>query len=194
MPNAPNGAGSSPTVRGCDGRISSQELPSGQDCGIGPRLIRESPLWSKPCTSLLRAALDARADEKCQIGWRGRGLAEALESCWLPSPDVRLWLIAIFTMNLQIIRARLSGWRSAIQLSFPWLVSHRHVFLERLNFGIATRLVAAFVGVGILVLAANVFVVKGVLIEKPPEITRVAPAPMPPVAAAPVRETEPVAI
>jgi diguanylate cyclase (GGDEF)-like protein len=97
-------------------------------------------------------------------------------------------------MNLQIIRARLSGWRSAIQLSFPWLVSHRHVFLERLNFGIATRLVAAFVGVGILVLAANVFVVKGVLIEKTTEITRVAPAPMPPVAATPVRETEPIAI
>jgi HAMP domain-containing protein len=98
-------------------------------------------------------------------------------------------------MKLETIRARLSGWRSAIQLAFSWLVSHSHVFLERLNFGIATRLVAAFVGVGVLVLAANVFVVKGVLIEKTTEITRVAPAPMPPpVALAPVKETEPIAI
>jgi diguanylate cyclase (GGDEF)-like protein len=98
-------------------------------------------------------------------------------------------------MKLETIRARLSGWRSAIQLAFSWLASHSHVFLERLNFGIATRLVAAFVGVGALVLAANVFVVKGVLIEKTTEITRVAPAPMPPpVAPAPAKETEPIAI
>ena len=43
------------------------------------------------------------------------------------------------------------------------------------GFGIAARLVAGFIGVGALVLAANFIVEQGVLIEKTTQITRAAP-------------------
>ncbi len=68
------------------------------------------------------------------------------------------------------------------------LESYRKVLRERLNFGIAARLTTAFLGVGLLVVTANFFVVRGVLIEKTTEITRVAPAPMaPPIAEVPIK-------
>jgi diguanylate cyclase (GGDEF)-like protein len=46
---------------------------------------------------------------------------------------------------------------------------------ERLRFGIAARQIAAFVCVGVLVLAANFIVEQGVLIERTTEIVRQAP-------------------
>jgi diguanylate cyclase (GGDEF)-like protein len=62
---------------------------------------------------------------------------------------------------------------------------------SRLSFGITARLVAAFAGVGVLVLAANFIVEQGVRIERTTEITRVAP---PPVAAPKPVESLPQAI
>jgi diguanylate cyclase (GGDEF)-like protein len=48
---------------------------------------------------------------------------------------------------------------------------------ERVRFGITSRLVAAFIGVGVLVLASNFIVEQSVLIEKTTQITRVVPLP-----------------
>lgn len=45
----------------------------------------------------------------------------------------------------------------------------------RVRFGLTSRLVAAFAGVGALVLASNFIVEQGVLIEKTTQITRIAP-------------------
>jgi len=70
-----------------------------------------------------------------------------------------------------------------------WLALRHRSFVDRFNFGIAARLITAFIGVGVLVLVANFVVVKGVLIEKTTEITRIAPPPTgPPIA---VRKVEP---
>ena len=70
-------------------------------------------------------------------------------------------------------------------LIFPALCSslqaingRRRALAERFSFGIASRLVAAFIGVGALVLAANFIVEQGVLIEKTTEITRIVPPPV----------------
>jgi diguanylate cyclase (GGDEF)-like protein len=49
----------------------------------------------------------------------------------------------------------------------------------RPSFGITLRLMIAFVGVGVLLLAANFFVEENVLVEKTTQITRIAPAPVP---------------
>src|SRR5580700_5176493 len=51
---------------------------------------------------------------------------------------------------------------------------------ERLNFGIATRQLAAFVCVAVLALAANFIVEKGGLIERTTEIVRQSPLDVPP--------------
>lgn len=71
-----------------------------------------------------------------------------------------------------------------------WCVA-RQKSLERLNFGIAARLITAFIGVGILVLVANFVVVKGVLIERTTQITRVASPTTPPPMIEPKVETPP---
>jgi diguanylate cyclase (GGDEF)-like protein len=63
------------------------------------------------------------------------------------------------------------------QPRLKWLAFRNRSFFDRFNFGIAARLITAFIGVGVLVLVANFVVVKGVLIEKTTEITRVAPPP-----------------
>jgi diguanylate cyclase (GGDEF)-like protein len=56
----------------------------------------------------------------------------------------------------------------------------RRALTKRFSLGITSRLVAAFIGVGALVLAANFIVEQGVLIEKTTEITRIeAPATAP---------------
>ena len=72
--------------------------------------------------------------------------------------------------------------RRCWHLVFPALCSsvqaingRRRVLTERFRFGIASRLVVAFIGVGALVLAANFIVEQGVLIEKTTQITRIAP-------------------
>ena len=71
-------------------------------------------------------------------------------------------------------------------------ISHRRTALgARFSFGIASRLVAAFIGVGALVLAANFIVEQGVLIEKTTLITRIAP---PPVIAPKIIEAAPQAV
>src|ERR1039457_7732720 len=69
-------------------------------------------------------------------------------------------------------------------LIFPALCSslqaingRRRALAERFSFGIASRLVVAFIGVGALVLAANFIVEQGILIEKTTQITRIAPPP-----------------
>jgi diguanylate cyclase (GGDEF)-like protein len=75
------------------------------------------------------------------------------------------------------------------------LNERRQGLAARLSFGITSRLIAAFVGVGVLVLADNFIVVKGVLVERTTEITRPAPQPLeskplevpqPPIAPSPV--------
>jgi len=86
-------------------------------------------------------------------------------------------------------------------LIFPALCSslqaingRRRALAERFSFGIASRLVAAFIGVGALVLAANFIVEQGVLIEKTTEITRIVPPPAiapKPIEAAPQTIDEP---
>lgn len=53
----------------------------------------------------------------------------------------------------------------------------RRALAGHFSFGIASRLVAAFIGVGALVLAANFIVEQGVSIEKTTQITRIAPPP-----------------
>ncbi len=61
------------------------------------------------------------------------------------------------------------------------ILERRALLTERFSFGIATWLVAAFVGVGALVLVANLVVEQGTLIVRTTETTRLAPPP--PVAA-----------
>jgi diguanylate cyclase (GGDEF)-like protein len=65
----------------------------------------------------------------------------------------------------------------------------------RLSFGLTARLVAAFAGVGALVLAANFLVLQGVRVERTTEITRLAPTPpvavAKPVQAAPIISESP---
>src|SRR5665213_203511 len=72
------------------------------------------------------------------------------------------------------------------------LRSARRAVAVRFSFGITSRLVAAFAGVGALVLAANFIVQQGVLIERTTEITRIVPPP--PVAAAKPIEAAPPAL
>ena len=56
--------------------------------------------------------------------------------------------------------------------------------MNAIRFGIASRLVVAFIGVGALVLAANFIVQQGVLVERTTQIKRIAPP-------APVAATQP---
>jgi diguanylate cyclase (GGDEF)-like protein len=70
------------------------------------------------------------------------------------------------------------------QAFLRWCAARQQTLVGRFNFGIAARLITAFIGVGILVLVANLVVVKGVLIERTTQITRVAPPPI----SAPVAE------
>jgi diguanylate cyclase (GGDEF)-like protein len=87
------------------------------------------------------------------------------------------------------------GWRSKVLPELHRLLllaqAHRVAITERLNFGIAARLITAFVGVGVLAVAANFIVEQGALVEKTTEITRVAPAPAPEIAS-PVVASEPL--
>ena len=53
----------------------------------------------------------------------------------------------------------------------------RRILAERLRFGIAARLVVAFVGVAALVLAANLIVEQGVLVEQTTQISRTMASP-----------------
>jgi diguanylate cyclase (GGDEF)-like protein len=76
---------------------------------------------------------------------------------------------------------------STVRSSLRSLERRRRALAARLSFGIASRLVAAFVGVSALVLAANLIVEQGVSVEKTTQITRIEP---PPIVAAPA----PVAI
>ena len=71
---------------------------------------------------------------------------------------------------------------AAAQLVLRWSGTRQQALAGRFNLGIAGRLVTAFIGVGILVLVANFVVVKGVLIERTTQITRVVP----PAIAAPI--------
>jgi diguanylate cyclase (GGDEF)-like protein len=71
---------------------------------------------------------------------------------------------------------------AALRWSYQAIIERRRALAERLNFGITSRLVTAFIGVGVLVLASNFMVVEGVMVERTTEITRVAPTPAPAVA------------
>jgi diguanylate cyclase (GGDEF)-like protein len=64
----------------------------------------------------------------------------------------------------------------------------RSVLGQRIRFGIVSRLVAAFIGVAVLVLAANLLVVHDVLVERTTEISRTTALP-----ALPAAPSEPVA-
>jgi diguanylate cyclase (GGDEF)-like protein len=99
---------------------------------------------------------------------------------------------ANFTMRATLLREAWSRSLATVQPFLRWSASRRRSLTERLNFGIAARLTAAFIGVGILVLAANFVVVKGVLIERTTQITRVEPPPVAPPIAAPKVEAAPV--
>jgi diguanylate cyclase (GGDEF)-like protein len=65
---------------------------------------------------------------------------------------------------------------SALRTIHGW----RHRLAARPSFGITSRLMIAFIGVGALLLAANFIVEQSVLVERTTQITRIAPAPAPP--------------
>lgn len=88
--------------------------------------------------------------------------------------------VAKFTMGWAFKEAR-SRLLARAEPLLRWWAPRRQLLTGRLNFGIAARLITAFIGVGILVLVANLFVVKGVLIERTTQITRVAPPPAAPI-------------
>ena len=73
-----------------------------------------------------------------------------------------------------------------------WYASGQQALVGCFNFGIAARLITAFIGVGVLVLIANLVVVKGVLIERTTQITRVATAAIAPPIVEPKVETAPL--
>lgn len=92
---------------------------------------------------------------------------------------------------MNVIRRR---WRlilPPLRSSLQAINGYRRLLTARFSFGLTSRLVAAFLGVGALVLAANFIVQQGVLIEKTTEITRIAPTPA--VLAKPLEVTEPIA-
>src|ERR1700730_5878703 len=63
----------------------------------------------------------------------------------------------------------------AVGPSLQVINARRRALSERFSFGIASRQAAAFICVGVLVLAANFIIEQGVLIERTTEITRIAP-------------------
>ncbi len=92
---------------------------------------------------------------------------------------------------MDVIRRR---WRlilPPLRSSLQAINGYRRLLTARFSFGLTSRLVAAFLGVGALVLAANFIVQQGVLIEKTTEITRIAPTPA--VVPKPVEAPDPIA-
>src|SRR6202050_4912478 len=74
-------------------------------------------------------------------------------------------------------------WRAwfgpAVRSALQALKRGRDRLAARPSFGITSRLMIAFLGVGALLLAANFFVEENVLVEKTTQITRIAAAPAP---------------
>src|ERR1700687_3983626 len=83
---------------------------------------------------------------------KARGIMNAIRRCW------------------HLLFPALCSWLQAIN-------GRRRALTERFRFGIASRLVVAFICVVALVLAANFIVQQGVLIEKTTQITQIAPPP-----------------
>jgi diguanylate cyclase (GGDEF)-like protein len=97
-------------------------------------------------------------------------------------------------MTAESIMAVLGRVRSDAAACLRQMSVRRRALIEHLNVGIAARLVTAFIGTGVLVVVANFFVVKGVLVEKTTEISRIVPAsPPPPVAVVPTEVAPPPA-
>jgi diguanylate cyclase (GGDEF)-like protein len=97
-------------------------------------------------------------------------------------------------MTAESIMAVLERVRSDAAACLWKMSARRRALIEHLNVGIAARLVTAFIGTGVLVVVANFFVVKGVLVEKTTEISRiVAASPPPPVAVVPAEVAPPPA-
>jgi diguanylate cyclase (GGDEF)-like protein len=96
--------------------------------------------------------------------------------------DFRLSMrnVAKFTMIPKLLKELRSRSLATAGVFLRWYAGRQQSLVGHFNFGIAARLIAAFIGVGILVLVANLVVVKGVLIERTTQITRVAPPPAPP--------------
>jgi diguanylate cyclase (GGDEF)-like protein len=65
----------------------------------------------------------------------------------------------------------------ALQSALRAISRYRERLAARPSFGITSRLMIAFIGVGALLLAANFIVEENVLVERTTEITRIAPAP-----------------
>jgi diguanylate cyclase (GGDEF)-like protein len=89
---------------------------------------------------------------------------------------------------------------SAVRASVRAIAGWRRVLARGVRFGIVSRLTAAFIGVAVLVLAANLVVVQGVLVERTTQIDRtttlpvVPPAPPEPVARQTVEPSPPQAV
>ena len=72
-------------------------------------------------------------------------------------------------------RRKVFAWRKVF--ARREVLTRRKVFAQGVRFGIVSRLTAAFFGVAVLILAANLLVVQGVLIERTTQISRTAPPP-----------------
>jgi diguanylate cyclase (GGDEF)-like protein len=81
---------------------------------------------------------------------------------------------------LRAINRSRDGFAPALQSALRAINRGRDRLAARPSFGITSRLMIAFIGVGALLLAANFIVEENVLVERTTQITRVAPAPAPP--------------
>src|ERR1039458_3867848 len=84
------------------------------------------------------------------------------------------WRTAL-ARRLNVIIRLSTAWRSVLRAG----IRCRTLVAGHRSFGITSRLLSAFIGVGVLALAANFVVEQGVLIEKTTQITRTAPPPTP---------------
>jgi diguanylate cyclase (GGDEF)-like protein len=94
----------------------------------------------------------------------------------------RYWhsIVSAVGAFLQTCKPHLQTLKGRLQTITARLKPHRRVPAEGIRFGIAARLVVAFVGVAVLVVAANVIVVQGVLIERTTQISRTTALPVVP--------------
>jgi diguanylate cyclase (GGDEF)-like protein len=110
--------------------------------------------------------------------WRDR-LAPALHSSL---QAVSRWRER-FAPTLHSALRAIDRWRAwfgpAVHSALQALKRGRDRLAARPSFGITSRLMIAFLGVGALLLAANFFVEENVLVEKTTQITRIAAAPAP---------------
>src|SRR5579863_3420764 len=83
---------------------------------------------------------------------------------------------------------------SALRPAFRAVKRWRETLAAVPSFGITSRLMIAFIGVGALLLVANFIVEENVMVERTTQITRIAPAPAPPTPQPVIAPAPPAAI